>query len=95
MCPGCLGHGTRTEPVVICGDASGGKDSRDDRLRRVGLSIVIIGQFEPAPISCTVSGPLMGTPQTVPRGELSALELGIRLTTGHLTFVSDNDEVVR
>eukprot|EP00959_Pyramimonas_sp_CCMP1952_P247805 5180284-Pyramimonas_sp.AAC.1 len=38
---GCLGSGAPQDPVVICGDASGGPDARDPRFRRVGLAIVV------------------------------------------------------
>eukprot|EP00959_Pyramimonas_sp_CCMP1952_P389918 8171672-Pyramimonas_sp.AAC.1 len=31
---GCLGTGTASEPLVVFGDASGGRDTLDSRLRR-------------------------------------------------------------
>eukprot|EP00959_Pyramimonas_sp_CCMP1952_P248411 5192480-Pyramimonas_sp.AAC.1 len=37
---GCMGHGPEHEPVFVCGDASGGKDTGSNKLRRVGLAIV-------------------------------------------------------
>ena len=36
----CFGVGNRTAPVFIFGDASGGKDTSDPRLRRVGIGLI-------------------------------------------------------
>eukprot|EP00959_Pyramimonas_sp_CCMP1952_P134397 2811876-Pyramimonas_sp.AAC.1 len=40
LSPGCMGHGSDHEPVFVCGDASGGKGTGSNKLRRVGLAIV-------------------------------------------------------
>eukprot|EP00959_Pyramimonas_sp_CCMP1952_P214433 4487270-Pyramimonas_sp.AAC.1 len=37
--PGCLGQGARDQPLYVFGDASGGKDTHDSRLRRVGCAV--------------------------------------------------------
>eukprot|EP00959_Pyramimonas_sp_CCMP1952_P341663 7156869-Pyramimonas_sp.AAC.1 len=70
-----------TQPLVIYGDASGGADTHDPRLRRVGLAAAasVPGSNDESPC---VFGLLPGDRQTVARGELYMLEVAIRWPTG-------------
>eukprot|EP00959_Pyramimonas_sp_CCMP1952_P034135 715463-Pyramimonas_sp.AAC.1 len=61
-----FGEGSELEPLLIHGDASGGCDTHDPRLRRIGLAVSAVGE-EPGPDSKFVFGPLPGPRQTVPR----------------------------
>eukprot|EP00959_Pyramimonas_sp_CCMP1952_P353524 7406771-Pyramimonas_sp.AAC.1 len=75
---GCLGQGTEDAPLLVFGDASGGKDTHDPRLRRVGIAVTVIESLSPFQLGPHVLGPLPGPSQTVPRGEIAALDLVIR-----------------
>eukprot|EP00959_Pyramimonas_sp_CCMP1952_P015763 333512-Pyramimonas_sp.AAC.1 len=45
--PALLGHGTAASPLYVFGDASGGPDTHDVRLRRIGLAVCVIPSFTP------------------------------------------------
>ena len=67
---GALGPGEDTKPVLLFGDASGGKDSRDSRFRRVGLGLACMSDEVAMQLQVAFLGILPGVVQTVPRGEL-------------------------
>eukprot|EP00959_Pyramimonas_sp_CCMP1952_P079944 1671459-Pyramimonas_sp.AAC.1 len=67
--PGCLGEGTEAQPLIVLGDASGGKDSGDPRFMRVGIATTVLEAFSPCVIRASVQCPLAGRVQSVPRGE--------------------------
>eukprot|EP00959_Pyramimonas_sp_CCMP1952_P265619 5553487-Pyramimonas_sp.AAC.1 len=94
---GCLGSGARSAPLLVFGGASGSAESRDGRLRRVGLGLVVIDLFSLVSLGQYMLGPLWGSQskQTVPRGELVCLSTAIEYSTGVLVYVADNDEVCR
>eukprot|EP00959_Pyramimonas_sp_CCMP1952_P185147 3871465-Pyramimonas_sp.AAC.1 len=74
---------------MLFGDASGGSDSMVPKLRRVGVAVCRM-QPDAVDIECGLFGPLPGQSQTVHRGELQALVLGARYSTGATVFVTDN-----
>eukprot|EP00959_Pyramimonas_sp_CCMP1952_P309420 6475322-Pyramimonas_sp.AAC.1 len=70
-----LGYGSPSQPTYVCGDVSGGADSSSNRFRRVGIAIVRLQSRQPFCVGASITGPLCGLRQTVPRGELRALLL--------------------
>ena len=90
-----MGHGSKDRPLFLFGDASGGADTSDPRLRRVGLGVLVAISFSPFIMGPHARGPLCGPSQTVPRGELRALEIAIRWTTGYIIFVTDCESVAK
>eukprot|EP00959_Pyramimonas_sp_CCMP1952_P254386 5313666-Pyramimonas_sp.AAC.1 len=70
--------------MVVFGDASGGKDSGDLRVRRLGLAITTLNSYDPCCIRASVKGLLVGEDQSVPRGELRAFLLARTCTAEHL-----------
>eukprot|EP00959_Pyramimonas_sp_CCMP1952_P416723 8730636-Pyramimonas_sp.AAC.1 len=84
-----FGQGSVQAPLMLFGDASGGCDSMVPRLRRVGVAVCRM-QPDAVDIECGLFGPLPGQSQTVHRGELQALVLGARYSTGATVFVTDN-----
>ena len=93
--PAWLGHGTAERPLYAFGDGSGGPDTHDIRLRRVGIAVCVITSFTPFEVGPFLMGPLAGGIQTVPKGEITALELAIRRSSGVLIFTTDCAEVCR
>ena len=89
-----LGVGSVSSPLFVFGDASGGEDTRDAVLRRVGICLVSIASFAPFRIAATLRSPLPGRNQSVPRGELTALWAAIEYSSGFLVFVTDNQAVM-
>eukprot|EP00959_Pyramimonas_sp_CCMP1952_P112541 2353033-Pyramimonas_sp.AAC.1 len=66
-------------PTYIFGDASGGADTRDAALRRVGLAVAVFSDLtSDMMIEIGIWGGLPGAVQTVARGELHALYLTVR-----------------
>jgi ribonuclease HI len=89
-----------TQPIVDCDpdslkagtDGSGGPNSRDLRLVRVGWGAVLVNDsLEPV---AWVSGGLEG-PQTVPRAELQALCWLLAHTVGDITVAIDAHYVIK
>ena len=95
VCEGCLGAGTTQAPLVLFGDASGGRDTHDPRLRRVGLAVAHLHCYDPPTLGPHIMGPLPGASQSVPRGELLALLWALRYSVGVLIYVTDCSEVAR
>eukprot|EP00959_Pyramimonas_sp_CCMP1952_P235473 4920746-Pyramimonas_sp.AAC.1 len=88
-----MGHGSEQEQVFVCGDASGGKDTGSNKLRRVGLAIVRMLSKDRSLAHSCVAGPLTGSRQVVARGELKAFQMALYCTSGALTYVTDCDMV--
>ena len=78
-------------PLDVFGDASGGANSSDPRIRRVGLGIVTLrwrhDRWEPA---TSVFGSLVGR-QSVPRGETFAFLWALQRTAGPINYITDNE----
>eukprot|EP00959_Pyramimonas_sp_CCMP1952_P458167 9476169-Pyramimonas_sp.AAC.1 len=90
----CFPHGSEDNPTYAFGDASGGKDTSDAALRRVGLAVAVYSELTPdMMIEIGIWGGLPGDVQTVARGELYALYLTVRGGSGHVIFVTDNAAV--
>eukprot|EP00959_Pyramimonas_sp_CCMP1952_P228668 4780822-Pyramimonas_sp.AAC.1 len=83
-----------SQHLVTYGDASGGADTHEPRLRRIGLAAAADAPHSNDDVPC-VFGPLPGDHQTVARGELYMLEVAIRWSTGPTVYVTDNEEVCR
>eukprot|EP00959_Pyramimonas_sp_CCMP1952_P213594 4469105-Pyramimonas_sp.AAC.1 len=66
-------QGDSNDPLLVFGDASGGPESRNPRLRRVGIGIAVRNCFSPCHVSASLRAPLPGRARTVSRGELLAL----------------------
>eukprot|EP00959_Pyramimonas_sp_CCMP1952_P234436 4898631-Pyramimonas_sp.AAC.1 len=81
--------GTETDPTVIFGDASGGPDTADSRLRRVALGIATVANYVDPQVECFITGPLTGPRQVVGRGELRGLWLAIWASQGPIVYVTD------
>eukprot|EP00959_Pyramimonas_sp_CCMP1952_P269919 5643334-Pyramimonas_sp.AAC.1 len=87
-----MGRGGPGNPLLVFGDASGGKTSGERRFRRVGVAIVTFDCFcFSFSIRSSAFGRLPGCRQSVPRGELLAFELALRTTVGHICYVADNE----
>ena len=90
----CFPEGSEVAPTFIFGDASGGEDSRDAGLRRVGLAVAVYADLNyDMNLEIGVWGGLPGGTQTVARGELYALYVAARGGRGHVVFVTDNAAV--
>ena len=93
---GRLGHGTIENPMYIFGDASGGEDSRDNRLRRVGVGIAVDQELaENMTMDKAIWEGLPGDVQTVPRGELKSLLLATWASRGPILYITDCDNVYK
>ena len=78
---------------VFYGDASGGKYTKYQKLRRVGVGVVAVTDVS-AELIFGLHTPLPGTVQTVARGELYALFLVVqRVTSNKVSFITDNKAV--
>ena len=62
------------------------------KFRRVGLAVSLMEAFRQV---ASVRGPLVGTGQTVHRGELKAFVLALEDSSGHIYYISDCDNVVK
>ena len=71
----CLPTGTSDNPTKVFGDASGGPDTMDPRLRRLALGIAVISKFNDIEAECSIAGGLAGARQVVARGELKVFRL--------------------
>ena len=92
---GCLPMGSSTAPAVIFGDASGGPDTADCRLRRVALGIAMVTDYTNPTVRCFITGPLSGSRQVVARGELRGLWLAIWASQGPIIYVTDCEGVYK
>eukprot|EP00959_Pyramimonas_sp_CCMP1952_P115829 2421821-Pyramimonas_sp.AAC.1 len=90
-----MGRGGPGDPLLVFGDASGGKISGESRFRRVGVATVTFDCVFPLSIRSSAFGRLPGCRQSVPRGELLAFELALRTTVGHICYATDNESVIR
>ncbi|CAK0842450.1 unnamed protein product, partial [Prorocentrum cordatum] len=88
--PGALGVGTQSEPIRICGDASGGLNTMKPAQRRVGVALVTVASQHPFRAGVTGKMGLTGRRLTAFRRELAALEAAIFLTSGRLVYITDN-----
>eukprot|EP00959_Pyramimonas_sp_CCMP1952_P015396 326241-Pyramimonas_sp.AAC.1 len=59
--------GSTEAPAVIFGDASGGPDTSDSRLRRVALGITTLSNYDDPTVECYIAGPPTGSCQFVGR----------------------------
>ena len=90
-----LATGSREEPVLACGDASGGADTHSPRVRRVGMGFSFIKRRDPVEFGLNGRSPLAGRTQTVCRGKLAVFEYILRRTSGWLIYITDNVAVQR
>eukprot|EP00959_Pyramimonas_sp_CCMP1952_P211344 4423103-Pyramimonas_sp.AAC.1 len=92
----CLPAGSERAPTRVFGDASGGPDTADPRLRRVALGIAVVSQvLGDTIIECSIAGGLAGMRQTVARGELKAFWLCVFTCRGHTQFITDCENVLK
>ena len=91
---GSRGVWSLDSPLIVFSDCSGGKDTHDPQLRRCGLALAAISEFEPISVTASISGPLPGKRQTVARGERYAFELALHASERLLCYFTGNDAVI-
>ena len=89
-------RGSDDVPLLAFTDASGGPDTKDPRLRRVGWAAIIRDGPQASStldISLGAMGSLAGPVQTINRGELRATLEALNLTLGTIHIVTDSSYV--